>query len=447
MDKNSSSLNLLADLVAKGKAAGADSCDGLLVESISLSSSQRLGKPEHLERSESRDLGLRVFVGKRQAIVSSSDVSETALKDLVEKAIAMVRAIPEDPYCGLAEADALARDIPDMDACDPIEPSGETLATRAAKAEDAARSVKGVTNSEGAEAGWAKSTVSLAASNGFSQTRTISRHSIATSVLAGTGTSMERDYEESTTVYGEDLRKPEDIGLKAGTNAVARLNPKKIATAQVPVVYAPRVSRSLLSHLASAINGVSVARGASFLKDKLGQKIFPENITIIDDPLRRRGLRSRPFDAEGLAVTRRNVIDEGVLSTWILDLRSARQLAMQPTGSASRGVSSTPSPTVSNLFLEAGGQSAKDLMCDIKEGFYITELIGMGVNQTSGDYSRGASGFWIENGEISYPVSEVSVAGNLNDMFASMSAADDLEFCYGINAPSLRIDAMTVAGK
>ncbi len=446
LDENET-LTLLDDLIGKASAAGADAADAVFIEGVSLALAHRLGKQEHLDRSEGADLGLRVFVGPRQAIVSSSDISTAALDELVDRAVAMARSVPEDSFSGLADPDQLAGDFPDLEVSDETEPDAETLGERAARAEAAALDVSGVTNSEGAEAGWSRTHVAIASSNGFARRRSGSRHSISASVVAGKGTGMERDYDFASTVFGEDLPAPDEIGRSAGEKAIARLNPQKAQSAEVPVVYDPRVANSLLSHLASAINGNSVARGTTFLKDKLEKKIFPDKVTIVDDPLRKRGLRSKSFDGEGIGTSRRNIIDGGILMTWILDLRSARQLGMETTGHAARGPSSPPSPSASNLYLEAGDVTPTALMADIEEGLYITELMGFGINGVTGDYSRGASGFWIEKGEISYPVNEVTIAGNLLDMFQHVTAADDLEFRYGTNSPTVRIEGMTVAGR
>lgn len=439
-------LNLLEDLIRKAKAAGADAADAVLFDSASLSLSQRLGKPEKLERSESGDLGLRVFVGQRQAIVSSTDRSARALDELVERAIAMARVVPEDQFAGLADPGQLARDWPDLDTCDPEEPAADALIAQARIAEEAAMAVPGVTNSEGADAGWSRSVVCIAASNGFAGSYAVSRRSLSASVLAGTGTAMERDYDFDSKVYGADLRSAEAIGKEAGERAVRRLNPRKVKTQKVPVVYDPRASRGLLGHLTGAISGPSVARGTSFLKDRMGQRIFAEGIHIIDDPFVRRGLRSRPFDAEGVAVQKRTIIEDGVLTTWLLDLRSARQLGLSTTGHASRGTSGPPGPAPSNVYLAAGRRSPEELIADIDQGLYVVELMGMGVNGVTGDYSRGASGFWIENGKITYPVSELTVAGNLKDMFLNMEPASDLELRFGMDAPTVRVEGMTIAG-
>ena len=446
MTATDDALNLLDGLIAKAKAAGADAADSLLAHSVALSHAQRLGELERLEREESQDLGLRVFVGRRQAIVSSSDNSPAALDELVDRALAMARSVPEDPHCGLADPAELAKAPPKLDICDDIEPAAETLIERATACEDAARAVSGITNSEGAEAGWSLSRIALAASNGFAGGYAVSRHSLGVSVLAGEGLDMERDYEFSTQVYGADLEDPAEVGRKAAERTLRRLGARKAATGRVPVVFDPRVSGGLIGHLAGAINGVAVARGTSFLKDKLGERIFAPGITIVDDPHRPRGLRSKPFDGEGVANGRLDVIADGRLTTWILDLASARQLGLKTVGRAARGTSSPPGPATTNLYLEPGPLSPAELMADIKEGFYVTEMMGMGVNGVTGDYSRGAAGFWIENGELAYPVSEMTVAGNLKDMFPKLTPANDLEFRYGTNAPTLRIEGMTAAG-
>ncbi|MBO32921.1 MAG: modulator protein [Rhodospirillaceae bacterium] len=447
MSDSSNMLDQLSDLLNKAQARGADAADAVYIESQSLAVAERLGQPEKLERSESADIGLRALVGRRQAIVSSSDASPEALGELVDRVVDMAKSVPEDPYCGLADPDQLATEIVDIDSYDPAEPTAETLVGWAKRAEETARAVDGVTNSEGAEAGWGRASVCVAATNGFAQTYASSHYSLSASVLAGEGTGMERDYDYTGAVYAADMMTPEDVGRNAGEKAVKRLNPRKADTVQAPVIYDPRVSRGLLGHLSSAINGASVARDTSFLKDKMGQQIFPAAINIIDDPHRARGLRSKPFDGEGVTNKRRLVIDDGVLTTWILDLRSSRQLGLETTGHASRGAGSPPSPSSTNLYMEAGNKTPAALMADIKSGLYVTELIGFGINGLTGDYSRGAAGFWIEDGKIAYPVSEVTVAGNLNDMFLNLTPANDLDFRYGVDAPTIRIDGLTIAGK
>jgi len=438
--------DLLSSLIEKVRRLGADAADAVLVKGVSLSHARRLGKTEKLERSEGHDLGLRVLVGKRQAIVSSNDWSPAALDELAERALAMAKTVPEDPYCGLAAPEQLARDFPELDMLDPNEPGAETLIERAAKAEEAALAVPGVTNSEGAEAGWGRSQVVMVASNGFVGGYASSGCGVSVAVLAGEGTAMERDFDYSSAVYSEDLEDATLIGKRAGERAVKRLNPRKVASQKVPVVFDPRIARGVIGHLIGAINGPAIARGTSFLKEKLGQQVFSKGITIIDDPHRLRGQRSRPFDGEGVANHRWELVRDGVLTTWLLDLRSARQLGMKTTGHAARGTSSPPNPAPTNVWLEPGPLSPKELMADIKSGFYVAELMGMGVNLITGDYSRGAAGFWIENGELAYPVSEVTVAGNLKDMFMSLTAASDLEFKSSFDAPTIRIEGMTIAG-
>ena len=441
------SLDLLTDLVSKARRAGADSADAVMFKSAHLGLRQRLGKPEMLERSESQDLGLRVMVGKRQASVSSTDPSPRALAELVERAVAMARIAPEDPYCGIADPDAIAKSFPNLDLNDPAEPAPEALENRAKETEDAARSVPGITNSEGAEATWSRSEIAIAASNGFAGSYARSGHGVSVSVVAGEGAGMETDYDYASSVYGQDLEAASTVGRRAGERTVRRLNPKKAETAKVPVVFDPRVSASLISHLAGGITGPSVARKVSFLKDQMGKQVLASGLNVIDDALKPRGLRSRPFDGEGIAARRWTLVEDGVLKTWLLDLASARQLGLVTTGHAARGTSGPPGPSATNLYLEAGKMTPDELMADIKSGFYVTSLMGHGINMVTGDYSRGAAGFWIENGKVAYPVSEVTVAGNLKDMFLQMTPANDLAFKMAVNAPTIRVEGMTVAGR
>lgn len=446
MAEASRSLDLLTHLLDQAKRAGADTADAVMFESASISVAQRLGEPESLERSESCDVGLRVFVGKRQAVVSSTDLAPKTLDEIVERAVAMARIAPEDRYAGIATPEQIVTDPPCLDICDPDEPDPAVLIDMARQAEDAARAVPGITNSEGAEAGWSRSTVALAATNGFARSYSVSSHSVSASVLAGEGTAMERDYDYDTAVYLCDLKSPAEIGRSAGERTVRRLGARKVSTQQVPIVYDPRISNGLVRHLAGAINGASIARGTSFLKDSMGKRIFQEGVTIVDDPHRTRALRSKPFDAEGIANGRRNLVEDGTLDSWILDLSAARQLGLETTGNAARGTASPPAPAATNLYMEAGTVSREDMIRSIEKGFYVTELIGMGVNGVTGDYSRGASGFWIENGEITYPVSELTIAGNLKQVFLNLTPANDLTFRYGVDAPTIRVDGMTVAG-
>ncbi len=447
MSSATADLSLLADLLRRAKAEGAEAADAVLVRSAGLSQAVRLGQPEKLEREESQDVGLRVLIGHRQAVVSTNDVTPAGLETLAERAVAMARVVPEDPWCGLADPGQLARDLPDLELQDPVEPPPALLLERAQTAEAAARAVPGITNSEGAEAGWGASQVSLAASNGFAGQYGVSSHSLSVAVIGGSGDGMERDYDYVRSVWGDALEDPASLGRRAGERTIKRLQPRKAETARLPVVFEPRVAGGLLGHLAGAVSGTAVARGTSFLKDKLGQLLFQPSVTIWDDPTRRRGHRSRPFDGEGLPAVRRAVIEGGRLTGWTLDLATARQLGLVSTGSAGRGTSSPPSPSVSNLYLAPGSQSPQALIGGVARGLYITELMGMGVNGVTGDYSRGAAGFWIENGELAYPVAEVTIAGNLKDMFQRLTPADDLSFRTGMDAPTCLVEGMTIAGR
>ena len=442
-----SALTDLAErLVTAARRAGADAADALAVRSVSLAVEVREGAVEESERSEGDEVGLRVFVGRRQAVVSSNDV-KADVAGLAERAVAMARAAPEDPFAGLADPAQLARNIPDLDLLDPDLPSVTVLEERAKRAESAALAVEGVTKSGGASASAGIGGMVLVTSEGFRGAYLNSGQSVSMTAIAGDGMAMERDYDYSSALHGADLDPPEKVGRSAGVRTVERLNPRKVDTKRVPVVFDRRVAGSLVGHLAGAINGSAVARKTSFLKDRLGERLFRPGIDVIDDPRRRRGLRSRPFDAEGVVTRRLAVVEDGVLKSWFLDSATGRELGFATTGHAQRGVSSTPSPGPSNLHLSAGADTPEALLADIAEGFYVTDLIGMGVNQVTGDYSRGASGFWIENGRRSYPVSEVTIAGNLVEMFRTLSPANDLEFRFGTNAPTLRVEGLTVAGR
>ena len=442
-----SALSDLAErLVTAARRAGADAADAVAVRSMSLSVGVREGAVDQSERSESDDIGLRVFVGRRTAVVSTNDIAGD-VAPLAERAVAMAKVAPEDKFAGLADPALLAKSFPELDLLDPELPPVAALEERALRAEAAGLAVKGVTKSEGASASASIGGMVLATSGGFHGAYLASRSGFSMSAIAGEGTAMETDYDYSSALHAADLESPEKVGRTAGERAVARLNPRKVETTKVPIIYDQRVSSSLIGHLASAINGSAVARKTSFLKDKRGERLFREGIRVIDDPLRKRGQRSRPFDGEGVAGQRLALIEDGVLMTWLLDSATARELGLTTTGHASRGVSSAPSPGATNLYLEAGTMSPDELMADIGEGFYVTSLIGMGVNQVTGDYSRGASGFWIENGKPTYPVSEVTIAGNLVDMFAKLTPASDLEFKYAVNAPTVRVEGLTVAGR
>ena len=442
-----SALTDLAErLVGAARRAGPDAADALAVRSVSLSVEVREGAVEESERSEGDDVGLRVFVGRRQAVVSTNDV-KADVNALAQRAVAMARVAPDDPYAGLADPEWIARDFPDLDLLDPELPSVGELEQRAKRAEAAALAVAGVTKSGGASGSAGIGGMVLVTSAGFRGAYLNSGQSVSMTAIAGEGTAMERDYDYSSALHAADLEAPEKIGRSAGERTVERLNPRKVESKRVPVVFDRRVAGSLIGHLAGAINGSAVARKTSFLKDRLGQRLFQPGIEVIDDPLRKRGLRSRPFDGEGVATAPLAVIEDGVLTSWFLDCATARELGLATTGHAHRGVSSPPSPGPTNLHLEAGRDTPAAMIADIADGFYVTDLIGMGVNQVTGDYSRGASGFWIENGKRSYPVSEVTIAGNLIDIFQGMTPANDLEFRYGTNAPTMRVEGLTVAGR
>ena len=439
-------LALAQKLIELTLKAGADAADTIVSDSASLSLSCRLGTLEDCERAESRDVGLRAMIGRQQAFVSGSAVDDNALQQLAQRAVDMARATPEDRYCGFAPQDRLATDIVDLDIADAHEPSADELLGMAQQCEDAARAVDGITNSEGAGAGWGRATTALATSDGFAGSYTSTSFSVSCAVIGGEGESMERDYASHSARHLTDLDAPDAVGTRAGTRTIERLNPRKIESTKTNVIYAPRVSASLLGHLAGAITGTSIARGTSFLRDDMGKKIMSDAITIMDDPLRPRGLRSAAFDGEGVSTDKLELVSEGELQCWLLDSASARQLDLQTNGRAARGIGGPPGPSATNLYMQAGERSVAQMMKDIGTGFYVTELIGMGVNGVTGDYSRGASGFWIENGEIAYPVSEITIASNLREMFLNMTPADDLEFRRGVNAPSILVEGMSLAG-
>jgi PmbA protein len=434
-------------LVKAARAAGADTADAVAVRGVSLSIEIRDGAVEESESSEGDDMGLRVLVGRRSAVVSTNDMSDSGTAALAERAVAMARVAPDDKYAGLADESELAREFPDLDLIDRALPTVAELEQLARRAEEAGLAVKGVAKSGGASASAGIGGMVLVTSHGFRGAYLGSSHGVSMTAIAGEGTGMERDYDYSSVRHASDLESPEKIGRTAGERAIARVNPRKVTTRKVPVVFDTRVASSLVSHLASAVNGASIARKTSFLKDKMGEKLFAAGIRIIDDPLRKRGLRSHPFDGEGVAGKKLALIDDGVLRSWILDCATARELGLKTTGHASRGVSSVPSPSASNVHLEAGTLSPDELIADIKDGFYVTDMIGMGVNMVTGDYSRGASGFWIENGKRTYAVSEVTIAGHLFDIFRTLTPANDLDFRHGINSPTVRLEGLTVAGQ
>jgi PmbA protein len=436
-----------ADLVVAARRAGADAADAVYHGSASTEVQVRLGQLEDVGRSEGEEIGLRLFVGRRSASVSSSDLSADALAALVERAVAMAREAPEDPFAGLAPEDRLLQgEAVEIDADDGSDPSPTSLREHALAAEEAARAVDGVTNSEGAGASAGRTLMALATSAGFARGMTASGYGCSASVIAGEGAGMQRDYAYHSARHLTDLEDAATIGQRAGARAVARLNPGKLGSGALPVVFDPRVGASLLGHLAGAITGSAIARKTSFLLGKRGEQIFAPGVTIRDDPHRLRGLRSRAFDGEGLPTQATDIIADGVLTTWLLDSASARQLGEAPTGHASRGGSGAPGAGTSNLFLEAGVLSVAELIADIPLGVFVTELIGQGVNGVTGDYSRGASGFAIRDGQLAEAVAEITIAGNLLDMFRALTPADDLVFRRAMDVPTIRIDGMTVAG-
>jgi PmbA protein len=444
----SGSAELVAELVASALKAGADAADAVFVGGVSVSVSVRNGRTDSVERAEGQDVGLRAFVGKRAAIVSASSLDPRLFRQLAERAVAMARVVPEDRFAGLSgERGAFDRSaLSALDLDDGVEPDVASLTTRALSAEEAALAVEGVTQSGEAAAGYGRNEIVLATSDGFVGSYARSGHSVSASALAGTGTGMQRDYDYHSTVHLSDLDEASVIGRRAGERAVARLNPMKSRTGTMPVVWDPRVAGSLIGHLVGAVNGSAVARGTSFLKDRLGERIMPRGVHVIDDPRRVRGTRSRPFDGEGVETRPLAIVEDGVLASWVLDGRSGRQLGLASTGHASRGTSGPPSPSTTNLTLSAGSVSVNDLIGDIVEGIYVTEMMGSAVSGITGDYSRGASGFMIRNGALAEPVAEITVAGNLLDMFARMVPADDLVLRRGVDSPTVRIDGLTVAG-
>ena len=429
-------LNQAEDLLRAAKAAGAEVAETSMSVGASLSVQRRLGKIEETERAEGRGMSLRVFIGKQNASVSAGSIDPAAFQRLAEQAVAMARVVPEDIYAEIPDAPP-AIDAAFLDLDDAVEPSMEMLIARAAAAEGAALAVSGITNSEGASASWGRSQSVLVTSKGFAGHYTRSNHSVSATAIAGTGTGMQRDYDYSSAVHGADLEDPALLGQRAAKQALDRLNPSRPKTARLPVVFDPRVSGSFLSSLSGAISGAAIARGTSFLKDKMGAQIFAPNITIIDDPFRVRGQRSRAFDGEGQRGAKRAFIENGVLTSWILDTRSANQLGLKTTGHAGG---------VSNFYLEAGDITPDALMADIADGLYVTEMMGGGVNGITGDYSRGATGFMIRDGKLAEPVAEFTIAGHALSIFAELRPANDLVFKRGINAPTIRVEGLTLAG-
>ena len=433
-------------LIERATRAGADAADAIYGGDRSTSVQVRLGALEQVDRSESEQVGLRVFLGQRSATVASSDLAEDALAALVERALAMAGEAPEDPYAGLAPADLLHHGATaELDMYGARDPDPAELKARALAAESAALAVPGVTNSTGGSASASASTVALATSGGFSGAYCASGHSSSAGVVAGEGAAMQRDYAWHSARHAEDLEDATELGRRAGERAAARLNPVRIKPQRMPVLFDPRVASSLLGHFAGAINGAGIARRTSFLQDKLGERLFAAGVSIVDDPLRPRGLRSRPFDGEGVRVNRQELVADGVLTGWIAESASARQLGIAPTGHAARGVGGAPGAAPSNFYLAAGSRSRDALLAAFPQAILVTELIGQGVNGVTGDYSRGAAGFIVRDGEIAEPVAEITIASNLLEMFATLEPASDLEFRRGVDAPTILVPEMTVA--
>ncbi|PZF75773.1 TldD/PmbA family protein [Aestuariivirga litoralis] len=434
-------LDLAGLAVAHARKLGADAVHAVAADGRSTEISVLDGRIEKVEQSEARDISLKVFAGKSSASISGSVLTKEAIHRLAENALRMAKLAPPDPHAGIADPDQLATEIPELDLAATDLPDPAKLEELAKRAEAAGLAVKGVSKSSGAGASRSETSVGIVISNGFAQGYRRTGVGVSMSAIAGEGLAMQRDYDYSSAVHFVDLRAPEVIGRTAGERAVERINPRKVKSQSVPVIYDRRVASGLIGHLLGAINGAAIARGTSFLKDAMGQQIFGPHITIVEDPHMLRGHGSRPFDGEGLACHRRNLIDQGVLTGWILDLRAARQLGLAPTGQGSRG-----GPSTSNVFLPASTETPEDQIRSLKQGLYVTELIGSSINNVTGDYSRGASGFWIENGELTFPVSEITIAGNLKDMFRTIRPASNLEFRSSVSAPNCLVEGLTIAG-
>ncbi len=438
----------LNDLLAAAKTAGADAAEAVLHQRRALSVGVRLGALEEVEREEARDLGLRVFVNGRQATVSGSDLSPAAVGKLVDRAVAMARLAPEDPYAGLAPAALLAKNPDtDLDLFDPSEPTAEALEALAMEIEDAARAVPGVSNSEGGSASWGSSSWAFATSEGFVAGHRSTSHSVYASVIAGEGDGMERGGDGRMTRWAADLPNIHALGHEAGRQAVGRLGARKIKSTTAAVIFENRIASSILSPFAGAISGPSVARGVSFLKTHLDKRVFARGFCIYEEPHRMRGLGSAPFDDEGLPTVERSLVQEGVLTTFLHNMASSRQLGMAPTGHASRSLAGPPGVSTHNLTVQPGQTDLAGLLVQARRGLLVTSMFGPSLNSNNGDWSVGVSGFWFEDGQIAHPVNEVTVAGNLIELYGRMVAGSDLEFRGSTNSPSLLIDAVAIAGQ
>ena len=441
---------LTSKLLGAAKKAGAEAADAIATEGTSISINVLSGNLEHAERAEGVEIGLRVLIGKRQACVSSSDSSSETIATVAERAVEMAKLAPEDPYIGLANADQLATDW-DLAALElseqAPEPDPGELQEMATRAEAAALALEGITQADSSAAGYSRSSLYIAATNGFAGGYSRTSHGLSCVAITGSGTSMERDYYGDSRVFRDDLTDSDEIGRIAGERTLARRGAKKPPTGAYPVLYDERIASGLIGHLTQAANGMMVARGSSWLREKIGQQVLPKGLSITEDPHRPRISASRPFDAEGLPTRRRMIVDDGVLTGWTLDLATARQLAMESTANAARGTGSPPMPRTGNITLTEGTDSRDDLIRDMGTGFLVTSLIGSSINPTTGDYSRGASGFWVEKGEIAYPVNECTIAGNLHDMLASIRPANDARHHLSRVVPSLLVEGLTIAGE
>lgn len=440
-------LSKAEELLALAKKAGAASADVIGFDSDNTTAAVRKGKTESVEKSSSQAIGLRVFLGKRKAIVSTTDLSTEALSEIANQAVNMAKLAPEDPYTALAQITDLAKELPSLELYDDTEVSAESLIARATETEAAALDVQGITNTEGADCSVGSYTTALVTSEGFAKEYKTSSHGLSVSVIAKSGDGMERDYDYSSARFLEDIRLPESIGREAARRTLQRCNPKKAKTGTFPLVFDKRVSKNLVGAFLSAINGASIAKGTSFLRDAMGKEVFGKNIQIINDPFRKRGLSSKLFDAEGVKPQRLELIKDGILQHWLLDIRSANQLGLHTNGCASRQLNSNPFPSATNVYMENGTDTIESLIADIDYGIFITETFTLSINTTTGDYSQGASGLLIENGKITTPVNEFTIANHLSQMFANAIPANDLEFTYGVNCPTLRVDNMAVAGQ
>jgi PmbA protein len=439
---------LTTALLTAAKQAGADAADALAVDGIATGIDIRAGQLEQAERSEGVELGLRVLIGQRQACVSVSDTSDATIRAVAERAVAMAREAPADPYAGLADPSQLAqmRDVTTLDLCDPSpEVSASELESDARRAEAAAMAVAGITQVE-ASASQSRRQIYMAASNGFAGGYARSSRSVSAVAFTGTGTGMERDWAAEGRIYASDLPSAEEIGALAAARALDRVGARKPKTGSYPVLYDERISSGLIGHLLGAINGSTIARGSGWLRDALGQQILPGGLSVIEDPHRVRIAGSRLFDGEGLPTARRAIVEDGILTGWVLDLATGRKLGMPSTANAARGTSSPPSPGTSNIDLTQGTKSRAELIADMGTGLLVTSMIGSSINPTTGDYSRGASGFWVENGEIAYAVNEITIAGNLRDMLLRMVPGNDARMHMSTRVPSLLVEGLTLAG-